>query len=210
MENVLADLALESEAATTLMGRVAHAYDEAEADADKRPLRRILTAVSKYWVCKRGPALVCEALECHGGSGYVEESILPRLYREIPLTSIWEGSGNVICLDVLRAMRREPETVPALTAELAATRGADPRYDRWLADTEKELAEPQGMEARARRLVERLALALQASVLLRHAPSYVAEAFLAARLDGRAGHEYGTLAPGAELEKIVERVMPAG
>jgi putative acyl-CoA dehydrogenase len=208
MKNVLADLALESEAAATLVGRVARAYDGAGDDQARR-LRRILTAIAKYWVCKRGPAMVGEALECLGGNGYVEESILPRIYREIPLSSIWEGSGNVICLDVLRALAREGETLPALRQELARSRGADPRYDAWLEEIEKELADEMTLEARARRVVERLALALQASLLLEHAPPFVAEAFLAARLAGAGGHEYGTLPPGVDVDAIVERAMPA-
>lgn len=208
MKNVLADLALESEAATTFMGRLAAVYDEATTDPDQRPLQRILTAIGKYWVCKRGPALVSEALECHGGNGYVEESILPRLYREIPLSSIWEGSGNVMCLDVLRSLRRQPETWDALRRELDLAKGLDERYDRQLEAVDAEITDRRDVESRARRIVERLALAVQAGLLLRHAPGFVAEAFCAARLDGRAGLEYGTLPARLEYDKIIERAMP--
>ena len=208
MKNVLADLALESEAATCFVGRVASIYDAAEADASLRPLKRILTAIGKYWVCKRGPGLVSEALECLGGNGYVEESILPRLYREIPLSSIWEGSGNVMCLDVLRALSREPETLPALYDELGLARGLDPRYDRHLERIDREIGDPRDLEARGRRVVERLALAISAGLLLRQAPPRVAEAYCSSRLDRDAGLQYGTLDPGAEHEGILERAMP--
>jgi len=206
MRNVLADLALESEAATVLMMRVARSYDDADGAG---PFRRIATAVGKYWVCKRGPAMACEALECHGGNGYVEESILPRIYREMPLSSIWEGSGNVMCLDVLRALEREPETAPALLDEIGEARGADRRFDAHLERLESLLHNRADAQYRARRVVEDLALGLQASLLLPHAPGYVADAFCAARLGGEAGREYGTLPPGVEVEKIIERAAPA-
>ena len=207
MANVLADLALESEAATVLTMRVARAYDETEAP-ETRALRRIVTAIGKYWVTKRGPAMVCEALECHGGNGYVEESIMPRIYREIPLSSIWEGSGNVMCLDVLRAMTRDPATLPALMNELGQARGTERRYDRLLAEIEIEVGRGDDSQVRARWIVERLALALQAGLLLRHAPSWVAGAFCAARLSRLAGHEYGTLPPDLPLARLVERATP--
>ncbi len=207
MTNVLADLALESEAATALTMRLARAYDQTAAP-EGRALRRVVTAISKYWVTKRGPAMVCEALECHGGNGYVEESIMPRIYRESPVSSIWEGSGNVICLDVLRTLAREPASLPALFDELGKAGGTDRRYDAAVSEIERELGRHEDKRARARRIVERLALALQAGLLLRHAPSWVAEAFCAARLGGDAGREYGTLPPGLELERIVERAMP--
>ncbi len=210
MRNVLADLVLESEAATALLFRVGRAYDEAEADETLRPLRRLLTAVGKYFLTKRCPAFVAEALECLGGNGYVEESILPRLYREAPVNSVWEGSGNVICLDVLRAVGREPEVVPALVEELRQARGGDRRYDRFLADVEQELTDRHDAEPRARRLVERLALALQGAQLVRHAPAAVADAFCAARLAGDAGREYGTLPPGVDLGAILERGRAGG
>ena len=209
MRNVLADLALESEAATALTMRVARAYDEQSTDVAGRAFRRIATAVGKYWVTKRGPGMVYEALECHGGNGYVEESIMPRIYREIPLSSIWEGSGNVMCLDVLRALARDEAAGPALFEELQRARGADRRYDEFVTATERELRQTGEAQVRARRIVERLALALQASLLLRYAPAEVADAFCAARLAGDAGHEYGTLPAGLQLEEIIERAAPA-
>lgn len=213
MRNVLADLALESEAATTLMLRVARAYDDADGATDgeeaeaPRALRRILTAIAKYWVCKRAPTMVVEALECHGGNGYVEESILPRLYREAPLSSIWEGSGNVMCLDVLRAMQREPETVPALLDEFRLAQGADRRYDAALAELDTLLADRRDPQAGARRLVERLALLAQAGLLLRHAPPAVADAFCAARLAGEGGLAFGTLPSGVDLDGLLKRAL---
>ena len=207
MQNVLADLALESEAATALMLRLARAFEAPEGSAE-RAFARIATAAGKYWVCKRAPQAIAEAMECLGGGGYVEESILPRLYREAPVNAIWEGSGNVICLDVLRALVREPECTPALLAELALAKGADRRLDAWVAKLEAELADPTDAELRARRLVERIALALQASLLVRGAPGFVADAFCAARLgdpDGIAGLQFGALPRGVECRKVVER-----
>src|SRR3954468_10536063 len=189
MRNVLADLALESEAATTLGLRLAGGIDRGETE-----LVRIGTALGKYLVCKRAPGVLAEALECLGGNGYVEESILPRLYREAPLNSVWEGSGNVICLDVLRALGKEPQARDALLAELRLARGADRRLDAALDETEARLARPD--EGGARRLVESLATALQASLLVRHAPSAVADAYCATRLTGDHGYSFGTLPSG--------------
>ncbi|HZR82993.1 MAG TPA: isovaleryl-CoA dehydrogenase [Candidatus Binatia bacterium] len=209
MRNVLADLALESEAATALFVRLARAYDELPHDDGARAFARIATAVAKFWVCKRAPAAIYEAMECLGGNGYVEESILPRLYREAPVNAIWEGSGNVICLDVLRAMVREPESVPALLDELRLARGGDRRLDTAVAEIERELADPSDAESRARRVVERMALALEASLLVRHAPHAVADAFCASRLAGDGGLVFGTLPRGAEVGAIAERAMPA-
>jgi putative acyl-CoA dehydrogenase len=207
MRNVLADLALESEAATALMLRLARAYDSVSDDPGEAAFARIATAVSKFWVCKRAPFMITEAMECLGGNGYVEESILPRLYREAPVNAIWEGSGNVISLDVLRAMVREPDSVPALLAELRCARGGDARLDAWIEDVEAEIADPADAELRARIVVEKLALALQASLLVRHAPTPVAEAFCAARLGG-SGRVFGTLPPGTHLEPILDRATP--
>jgi putative acyl-CoA dehydrogenase len=204
MRAVLADLALESEAATMLMMRLARAYDRREEEG---PFRRIATAVAKYWVCKRAAPHVAEALECLGGNGYVEESALPRIYREAPLNSIWEGSGNVICLDVLRAVHKEPQARDALLAELRLARGADRRLDAALDHAEAQLARPE--EAGARRLVEALALALQGALLLRHAPRPVADAFCATRLAGDHGHAFGTLPSGLEVDAILSRAWPA-
>ena len=206
MRNVLADLTLEWEAAARLSLRVARSYDEAEARGKPRAFRRIATAISKYWICKRTPPFVVEALECHGGNGYVEESILPRIYREAPLSSIWEGSGNVMCLDVLRAMGREPETVPALFEELERAKGSDRRYDAHLVQLGKALSQREDLEFRARRIVEGLALGLQGALLIQHAPSAVADAFCAARLGGEGGQQYGTLPPGVDAEVILNRI----
>ncbi|AOR35872.1 DNA alkylation response protein [Streptomyces fodineus] len=207
MRNVLADLALESEAATTLTLRLAGAADRAgRGDAGERAFRRIATAVGKYWVTKRGPAFTAEALECLGGNGYVEDSGMPRHYREAPLLSIWEGSGNVNALDVLRALGREPDTAEALFTELALARGADARLDAAVSALKKQLAETD--QVGARRLVERMALALQASLLVRHAPHPVADAFCASRLGGDWGHAFGTLPAGTGLDTILERALP--
>jgi putative acyl-CoA dehydrogenase len=200
MENVLADLCVESEAATLTALRLAGAYDRGET-----AFARLATAVAKYWVCKRGPAHAAEALECLGGNGYVEESGLPRLFRQQPLQSIWEGSGNVICLDVLRALGRNPETLDAFVAECRGAAGADPRLGAWLAALEIDLREPD--EAGARRLVERMGLALQASLLVRHGDPAVADAFCASRL-GDGGLAFGTLPSGVDSAAIVERHRP--
>jgi putative acyl-CoA dehydrogenase len=209
MRNVLADLALESEAATTLTLRLAGAADRAvRGDTGERALRRIATAVGKYWVTKRGPAFTAEALECLGGNGYVEESGMPRHYREAPLLSIWEGSGNVNALDVLRALGREPVVAEALFAELALARGADARLDAAVAGLKDGLAEAS--PAGARRLVERMALALQASLLVRFAPPAVADAFCATRLGGDWGYAFGTLPGSADLDAILDRALPGG
>ncbi|WP_435807682.1 DNA alkylation response protein [Streptomyces canus] len=207
MRNVLADLALESEAATALTLRLAGAADRAvRGDAGEQAFRRIATAVGKYWVTKRGPAFTAEALECLGGNGYVEDSGMPRHYREAPLLSIWEGSGNVNALDVLRALRRAPDTAQALFGELALAQGADARLDAAVARLKDLLATTS--EAGARRLVEHMALTLQASLLVRHAPSAVADAFCATRLGGDWGHAFGTLPDAADVELILDRALP--
>ncbi|MFJ4557019.1 acyl-CoA dehydrogenase family protein [Streptomyces massasporeus] len=207
MRNVLADLALESEAATTLTLRLAGAADRAiRGDEGEAAFRRIATAVGKYWVTKRGPAFTAEALECLGGNGYVEDSGMPRHYREAPLLSIWEGSGNVNALDVLRALSREPGTAEALFGELALARGADARLDAAVTRLETGLSEASATTAR--RLVEQMALTLQASLLVRHAPPAVADAFCATRLGGDWGHAFGTLPESAGLDAIVERALP--
>ena len=208
MRNVLADLAIESEAATALLLRVARGYDEASADPSKQPFVRIATAIGKYWVCKRAPAMVAEALECLGGAGYIEESVMPRLFRESPVSSVWEGSGNVMCLDVLRALKREPESLEALRAELSMARGADKRLDAHLKHIETALADPSDLEARARRIVEMLALGLQGALLTRHAPAAVADAFCATRLGAEGGLAFGTLPPRLAFHEIVMRATP--
>ncbi|MFF4629532.1 acyl-CoA dehydrogenase family protein [Streptomyces griseorubiginosus] len=207
MRNVLADLALESEAATTLTLRLAGAADRAvRGDAGEQAFRRIATAVGKYWVTKRGPAFTAEALECLGGNGYVEESGMPRHYREAPLLSIWEGSGNVNALDVLRALRREPETAEALFGELALAQGADARLDTAVARLKDLLT--TASETGARRMVEHMALTLQASLLVRHAPAAVADAFCASRLGGDWGHAFGTLPDATDLDTVLARALP--
>jgi len=205
MVNVLADLALESEAATAAALRLARAYDE-----DDRPLRRFGTAVLKYWVCKRATAHVAEALECLGGNGYVEESPMPQLLRDAPINGIWEGAGNVMSLDVLRALAREPDGLPAFLAECELGRGGDARLDAALDALRGAVAEVDGPEGAwsGRRAVEALALAFQASLLVRHAPPYVADAFCAARLGG-GGRAYGTLPAGVDGEAIVARALAA-
>ena len=202
MANVLADLAVESEAATVTALRLARAFDEGD-----HAFRRLATAVCKFWVCKRTPPLVAEALECLGGNGYVEESQLPRLYRESPLNSIWEGSGNVNALDVLRALEREPEALASFVAEVELAAGADPRLDAAIVRLHEELADGEELEPRARRLVERLALALQGSLLVRHGDPAVADAFCASRL-GDGGAVYGTLPVGLDTGAIVDRHRP--
>ena len=208
MRNVLADLAIEVEAATALAMRIARGFDEGPRDEGTRIFTRVATAVAKYWVNKRTPGHVYEALECLGGAGYVEESILPRLYREAPLNSIWEGSGNVICLDVLRAMHREPESIALFLEEVQRARGIDDRLDRFLSELERELANGNDLEFRARRLTERMAIALGGAILVRHAPPAIAEAFCASRLDGDAGRAYGTLPSGLNLDTILDRARP--
>jgi putative acyl-CoA dehydrogenase len=215
MRNVLADLAIESEAATAAAMRVARAYDE----SDEAPFRRFATAVMKYWVSKRAVAHAGEALECLGGNGFVEESAMPLLYRDAPLNSIWEGSGNVAALDVLRAIIREPGGLPAFLAECELASGANAELDahlelvgertRALFETEGS-GEERAYEAQfgARRIVEELAVALQASLLVRHAPSAVSDAFCAARLGGEGGRVYGTLPGGVDAKAIIDRALP--
>ncbi|WP_431037805.1 acyl-CoA dehydrogenase family protein [Streptomyces sp. P6-2-1] len=206
MRNVLADLALESEAATTLALRLAAAYDAAGAgDERERALLRLAVPVAKYWVTKRCTPVVAEALECLGGNGYVEESGLPRLLRESPLNSLWEGSGNVQALDVLRALQREPGSLDAFLGELGLARGADHRLDAAVKQLFQELADLEGIEARARRLVERMALVLQGALLVRFAPPEVADAFCASRLGGDWGTAFGTLPHTAPTGAVVER-----
>lgn len=209
MRNVLADLAIESEAALALSMRVARAVDAAPRDDREAAFARIATAVGKYWICKRAPAFVNEAQECLGGAGYVEESILPRLYRQAPLNSIWEGSGNIQCLDVLRALSREPEAGEAALAELTAARGRHPDLDATAEALRASLTGGAVAEAGARLLVEKLALALQAATLLR-ADSPIADLFCSSRLGGEHGLAFGTLTLGAEAsEAVLQRAAPA-
>ncbi|MFN8194193.1 MAG: acyl-CoA dehydrogenase family protein [Nocardioidaceae bacterium] len=210
MTNVLADLAVESEAATALGLRLAAAVDALD-DPHEAALRRIALPLAKFWVCKRTPALVAEALECLGGNGYAEESGMPLLFRESPLNSIWEGSGNVNALDVLRALSREPQVLDAWIAEVGAARGADPRLDRAVDTALAMLGDPGSPELSARRLAGTMAACLQGALLVRHAPSEVADAFCATRLDTAFHGTFGTL-PAAlgegTLRKLVERATP--
>jgi putative acyl-CoA dehydrogenase len=206
MRNVLADLAVESELATIGAIRLARAYDESANGSDQaQQFKRIANAVLKYWLCKRAPAHAGEALECFGGNGYVEESGMPRLYREAPLNSIWEGSGNVQCLDVLRAMVGGPEPLQAYFAEVDEAAGADQRLDAAADALRAELANTDGLEARARAVVERMALVLQGSLAVRFADPAVADAFCASRLGGDWGRAFGTLPAGTNFERIIAR-----
>jgi putative acyl-CoA dehydrogenase len=207
MRNVLADMAIEVEGALALGLRIARAMDRTN-NPEEAALARIGTAVAKYWNTKRCPSLVVEALECHGGPGYIEESIMPRLYREAPLNSIWEGSGNVMGLDVLRAMTREPETIQAFLAELEKARGNDNHLDNAITELHQELSDPDGKEGRMRMITELMALTLQGALLTSHSPSAVAESFCASRLAPRYRGAFGTLPKGCDLDAIISRALP--
>jgi putative acyl-CoA dehydrogenase len=205
MRNVLADMAVECEAGTTMIMRVARAFDASAHDESERLFARLAVAVAKYWLNKRVAGLVNEAMECLGGAGYVEESIMPRLYREAPLNGIWEGSGNVICLDVLRALQREPESLAVFMSELEASRGGDRRLDRAIDSLKDLLDDPDEAELRARRITEAMALTLEGALLVRHAPPAVADAFCASRLSADWHQAYGTLPSGLDLDAVIER-----
>ena len=205
MRNVLADLAVESEATTALVMRIARAFDEADGDESARMFSRIAVAVAKFWVNKRLPNHTYEAMECLGGNGYVEDSMMPRLYREAPVNSIWEGSGNVICLDVLRAIGREPGSVGVFLAEVEAARGADRRLDATVDRLKDDLADGDDLETRARRLTETMALVLQGSLLVRFAPPAMADAFVVSRLGNDWGRTYGSLPTGVDFDAIISR-----
>ena len=232
MMNVLADMALETEAATALSLRLARAFDAQEDEAEGL-LRRLLTPVAKLWICKRCPTLVAEAMEAHGGNGYVEEGPLPRLFRQSPLNSIWEGSGNIMGLDVLRALAKNPRVAEArveragqrgldtqralakhprsaevLAAELAPALGRNAAFDRHVAQLQKELRDGDGIEARARSLTQDIALAMQGALLLRFAPAAVSDAFCASRLAGEWGQVFGTLKKNTDFEAILQRAWP--
>jgi putative acyl-CoA dehydrogenase len=210
MRNVLADLAVESEAATIAALRLARAYDEAIAgDEAAQQLKRVANAVLKYWICKRAVPHAGEALECLGGNGYVEESGMPRLFRESPLNSIWEGSGNVQCLDVLRAVVKNPASVEAFANEVGEGAVLEPRLDAFASSLREELmGDPETLELRARRVVEKMALALQASLLVRYGDEAVADAFCASRLSGDWGQAFGTLPAGTDFGRIIDRHRP--
>jgi putative acyl-CoA dehydrogenase len=205
MTNVLADLALESEAATVLTMRLARAYDEKNEAA--QVIRRVVTPAAKFWICKRTPFVTYEAMEVLGGSGYIEESIMPRLYREAPVNSIWEGSGNIMCLDVLRAIERTPNAVDVLRNELGD--GIDARLKDAMTRLEKRLAvHDRNDESQARALVRELVLVLQGALLMRHAPAAVSDAFCASRLSGEDGSAFGMLPRRVDFRAIVDRAAP--
>jgi putative acyl-CoA dehydrogenase len=212
MQNVLADLALESEAATAFALRLARCFDPGP-DGNSVPaetlLGRILTPAGKYWLCKRGPAFGAEAMEVMGGNGYVEDGPLARLYREFPVNSIWEGSGNVMCLDVLRAFSKGPETRAALAAELELAAGRDARYDGHCTRLLEGLGHLSADEFGARRLAEQLVVAVQAGLLLRHAPACVADAFVASRIAVDVGGAFGRLPDGVDCDAILARALVA-
>ncbi|MEK9969466.1 MAG: acyl-CoA dehydrogenase family protein [Ferrovibrio sp.] len=208
MTNVVADLAIESEAATMLSMRLARAFDRADEDPAEAAFRRLCTPAVKYWVCKRAPNAVVEAMEVHGGNGYVDEGPLGMLYKEIPLNSIWEGSGNVMCLDVLRALQKNQDGLEAYFADLIPARGNDKRLDAAINDLKTEFADLTEIEHRARRVVEKMMATLQGALLVRHSSHAVADAFCASRLGGDWGHAFGTLPKGVDTRAIADRAAP--
>jgi putative acyl-CoA dehydrogenase len=207
MQNVLADLALESEAALTLTMRMARAMDN-RADEHEDLLVRLVTAVGKYWICKRTPNHAYEAMECIGGSGVMEDSMFPRLFRESPVNAIWEGSGNVQCLDVLRALSKTPAVLDAFFGEVGKARGSHAALDRYVDQLANSLRDLQDFEYRARDVVDRMALAIQASLLVRHAPAFISDAFCQSRLEQQGHHNYGTLPRGVDVAAIIARATP--
>jgi putative acyl-CoA dehydrogenase len=209
MANVIADLAIESEAATHLSMRLARAFDLAGEDEHEAAIRRLCTPAAKYWICKRTPGHVAEAMEVLGGNGYVDEAQMGLLYKEAPLNSIWEGAGNVMCLDVLRAVQKDPVVIDAYVSEIEKGRGADARLDNAIDGMKSALADQDGIETRARYIVERMMLVLQGALLVRRAPDSLAGAFCRSRLGGDWGHAYGTLPNGAEFRAIIDHASPA-
>ncbi len=209
MQNVLADLALESEAATALSLRLARAFD-AQADEPASLLRRVLTPAAKYWICKRGLAVAAEAMEVLGGNGYVEEGVMARIYRQMPLNSIWEGSGNIMCLDILRAFARHPRCLEALAAEVEPALGRNAHFDRHVARLKDSVGARGNPEARARTIAQGIALAVQGALLLRHAPGFVSEAFCASRLGDAAfgGGAFGNLPGNTDFGALLARAWP--
>jgi putative acyl-CoA dehydrogenase len=208
MKNVLADLAIESEAATALVMRLANAFD-AQTDETESELRRLLTPAVKYWICKRGPSLAAEAMEVLGGNGYVEESVMPRIYREMPLNSIWEGSGNVMCLDVLRVAAKGSRAFEIYFAEVAKAKGGNAALDTFVQKLKQEIVAPGDREHVARRHTEALALGLQGALLVQHAPAAVADAFCTSRIARDCGGAFGTLPPNTQFDEIIKRAWPA-
>jgi len=209
MRNVLADLVLEQEGALALSMRMARAMDGRAADEHEDLLVRLAVPVGKYWICKRTPAHAYEAMECIGGSGVMEDSMMPRLFRESPVNAIWEGSGNVQCLDVLRAMQKSPASVDAFFAELAKARGAHPAYDAHVTSLASDLRDTSDAEYRARDLVDRMALAIQSALLLQHAPGAVSDAYCRSRLAPAGHHNFGALPRGVDCGAILQRAWPA-
>lgn len=207
MQNLLADLALESEAATAFGFRLARGFDESETDESVRAFTRAATAIGKFWNCKRAVFAIGEMIEILGGNGYVEDSVLPRLYRDIPVNSIWEGSGNVQCLDVLRSMQKEPKSIEAVFAEIETAKNLNENYDRFLLKLKDEFSDLNNLEFRARIIVEKFALLLQAATLLKTAPDFVAEAFCISRLSENKNLNFGTLPVNVKVEKLIERSM---
>ena len=203
MRNVVADMVLESEAALNLSLRVARAVDNQNSNEDERSFARISTAISKYWVTKRAPYLVFEALECHGGPGYIEESVMPRLYREAPLNSIWEGSGNVMCLDVLRALQRDKNALPALFKELDSAKGINRNFDVSLADLKSKLESSKSIETEARLVTEKMACLIQASIFIRSGQEEKISTFCNSRLGSTWSGAFGTLSEGTNFEEII-------
>jgi len=208
MQNVLADLALESEAALSMTLRIARALDHRDKKHEDH-MARLGTALGKYWICKRTAQHAVEAMECVGGSGFMEDGPMPRLYREAPLNAIWEGCGNMQCLDVVRVFRKEPETVVAFFSEINAVRGQHALLDRYVDELQNDLVDLSDVEYRARDIVDRMALSFQAAQLVRTAPSFVADAFCRSRLDSRGHHQYGALPRGVDVVAILERALPS-
>jgi putative acyl-CoA dehydrogenase len=208
MRQVLADLAVESEAATALAFRVARSFDEMASAEEAALFSRLATPVAKYWLNKRVVGHVAECMECHGGAGYVEEWPIARFYRQAPLNGIWEGSGNVICLDVLRALARTPRSGDVFLDEVARARGANAELDRAIDELDSQLAQPAFGERSARRLVESLALAMEGALLVQHAPAAISDAFCATRLGGKAGGAYGAFYANIDIDAILSRAMP--
>ena len=208
MRSVLADMAIESEAATALTFRIAKSFDES-ADEGTAAFARIATPIGKYWINKRVVNLAYEAMEVHGGGGYVEDGVMTRIYRQSPLNSIWEGSGNVVCLDILRAIRRDPRSAQELVAELEKSRGANQLLDRAIDDVKSMLA-GQHEEALARHLAETMALALQGAILIQNAPGFVSDAFCATRLCDHPGLSCGASDAKIDVDAVLGRAMPYG
>jgi putative acyl-CoA dehydrogenase len=208
MQNVLADLALESEAALSMTLRIARALDQ-RGNAHEDHMARLGTALGKYWICKRTAQHAVEAMECIGGSGFMEDGPMPRLYREAPLNAIWEGCGNVQCLDVIRVFKKEPETVAAFFGEINAVRGQHVLLDQYVDELQNDLVDLSDIEYRARDIVDRMAISFQATQLLKMSPNFVADAFCRSRLESRGHHQYGALPRGVDVVAIMERALPS-